>query len=105
MELNKELEAWAIIDSGAEVSIMSKEIFEKINIPELKAPLDVYAFEGSKATLDQVKKILTKTTNKQGIFKYYCFNFKDLERIILSRKTLQELGMVISGVPATFPSG
>ena len=105
LELNKELEAWAIIDSGAEVSIMSKEIFEKINVPELKAPLDVYAFKGSKATLDQVKKIPMKTTNKQGIFKYYCFDFKDLERIILSRKTLQELGMVISGVPATFPSG
>ena len=105
LELNKELEAWAIIDSGAEVSIMLKEIFEKINVPELKAPLDVYAFKGSKVTLNQVKKILTKTTNKQGIFKYYCFDFKDLERIILSRKTLQELGMVISGVPATFPSG
>ena len=51
IELNDVVKAWAIVDSGAEVSMMAKEIFEKIDLPEIEAPINVYAFEGLKVLL------------------------------------------------------
>ena len=51
IELNDVVKAWAIVDSGAEVSMMAKEIFEKINLPEIEAPINIFAFEGSKVLL------------------------------------------------------
>ena len=104
IELNGERECWAITDNGSNVTLMAKELYDSFDLPEKNFDVKVFGFEGSWVVVSRYKKIPTRTCNKSAVLQCYRMDFKDPERIILSRAHLKKLGMKMSGIPATFPS-
>jgi hypothetical protein len=99
----KSVRARAIFDNGSTSrTFVDTPAFERLPGKETSVKLVVHGLGGSPVEINRAKKVMAKTTNREVELEVYAAGIGK-NRVILSRKDGEKLGISIQGIPLTFP--